>query len=228
MRLTKLDLRTIWTSLARLLPPGSLPKDPEELVEIERVRSVVAELIKEEQDRPERGARILVWRIPASHALTMNAYSYKRGWVKKKLREDLDRWLTELIKETAGAIVFGDHTKRWVRVTRFSTQRVDELSVDVLGGKMAIDALVRVGVLVDDNDAHCVREPMWMKTFRGNTHLLVEVFEVANEAVPCGPPEDAPAPKTPPRPKKKLMSDIFGDDDRSIKRGCRKKKRGSR
>lgn len=227
-RLTKLDLRTIWNSLARLLPPGSLPKEPEELVEIERVRSLVAQLLKEEQERPERGARVLVWRIPASHALTMNAYSYKRGWVKKQMRGELDQWITELIKDVQGAIAYGDNHRRWVRVTRFSPQRVDELSVDVLGGKMAIDALVRVGVLVDDDDAHLVREPLWMKTKRGNTHVLVEVFEVATEAVPIGDPEDGPAPTAPKRPKKKLMADIFGDGDRTIDRGCRKKKRGSR
>lgn len=239
MSLTKQDLRTIWTSLARLLPPGSLPKDPEELVEIERVRGVVAEVMKREQEKPERGARVLVWRVPASHALTMNAYSYKRGWVKKRMRTELDAWLRELIAEIPGVIPLGDHTRRWVRVTRFSPQRVDELSVDVLGGKMAIDALVRVGVLVDDDDRHLIREPLWMKTKKGNTHVLVEVFEVANEAVPVGPPEDGPAPLAPERPKKPKvtdhvrapMADVFGEatnDKRRIARGCQPRRRGSR
>ena len=228
MRLTKADLRTIWNALARLLPPGSLPKNPEELVEIERVRSVVGELIKLEQDKPERGARVLSWRIPASHALTMNAYSYKRGWVKKRMRTELDTWLRELIAEIPGAVVYGDHKRRWVRVTRFSPQRVDELSVDVLGGKMAVDALVRVGVLVDDDDAHLIREPVWKKTKKGNTHVLVEVFEVAREAVPDDGPEDAPAPATVKPKRSKFMADVFGDDERRIEPGCRPRRRGAR
>lgn len=238
MSLTKQDLRSLWSSLSRLLPPASPPKSAEELVEVHRLMGLVAELIKAEQDKPERGARVLVWRVPASHALTMNAYSYKRGWVKKRMRTELDTWLRELIAETPGACVLGNR-RRWVRVTRFSPQRVDELSVDVLGGKMAIDALVRVGVLADDDDRHLIREPLWMKTKRGNTHVLVEVFEVANEAVPIGPPEDGPAPLAPEKPKKPKvtdhvrapMADVFGDvplTKQKHKRGCHPGRRGSR
>ena len=241
MTLTKQDLRVIWSSLVRLLPPGTLPKDPEELVEIQRVADVVAQLLKLEQDKVERGARVLSWRIPASHALTMNAYSYKRGWVKKRMRTELDRWLRELIADIPAALVLFGNRRRWVRVTRFSPQRVDELSVDVLGGKMAVDALVRVGVLADDDDKHLIREPLWMKTKRGNTHVLVEVFEVTREGgVPVGPPEDGPAPQAPEAPKRAKvtdhivappMADVFGEatkDKRRIAHCCRPRRRGSR
>lgn len=199
-KLNKADLRTIYASLARLLPPGSLPKKPEEVVEIDRVRERIAAMIREYAPELERGELVFSWRVPREQALTMNAYSYKKGWAKKKMRGALDAKIRELLPDWPKASLHGAMRRRWVRVTRFSTQRVDDLSIDVLGGKMPVDALVRMGILCDDNEAGAHREPRWEKTQKGNTHVLVEVFEM----VPEGTHEEdeiehKPAPVLPPR-----------------------------
>lgn len=75
----------------------------------------------------------------------------------------------------------GSQQRRWLRATRFSTKVVDDVSVDVVGGKMATDALVRAGVLADDDAKHLIREARMEKTKPGNTHLLLEVFTVVDE-----------------------------------------------
>lgn len=204
--LKKAELRTIHQSLQRLQPPGSLPKDPEELVRIEEARVVVARMIEEYRPLPERGALVLTWRVAREHAMTMNEYSGKKGWVKKKIRQELDRQLLALIDPIPGAVIYGKR-RRWVRVTRFSPRKVDEVSADTIGGKCPIDALVRVGVLADDTQALLVREPRWEPTAPGNTHVLVEVFEVTEEGSREGEePPPAPAPKLPPRRRSKLST----------------------
>lgn len=182
-RLNKADLRRLWTSLTRLLPPQQLPNEPEEIVAIGELRKVVAKMIVEYAPALERGELIFSWRVRREEALTMNAYAHKKGWMKKKLRVELDRQVNELVaaSNVPGLLLCGTKKRRWLRVTRFSTQRVDDLSIDVLGGKMPVDALVRCGVLADDNDAMAHREPRWEKTARGNTHVLVEVFEIREE-----------------------------------------------
>jgi hypothetical protein len=163
VKLNKADLRLIYTSLGRLIPPFGRAPDAAEVVAIGQLRDVVADAIRDFAPVLERGELVFSWRVPREQALTMNAYAHKKGWMKKKMRQELDK------------------VRRWVRVTRFSTQRVDDLSVDILGGKMPVDALVRCGVLSDDNDAMAFREPRWEKTERGNTHVLVEVFTIREE-----------------------------------------------
>ncbi len=181
MKLTKADLRTIFTSLGRLLPPGSLPTDPEEVVRIADTQEAVAAAIRDYAPVLERGELVFSWRVPREQALTLNAYAHKKGWAKKKMRQALDDKIREMLPSFPKAELHGGMRRRWVRVTRFSTQRVDDLSIDVLGGKMPVDALVRLQILVDDNDKWTFREPRWEKTERGNTHVLVEVFEMVEE-----------------------------------------------
>jgi hypothetical protein len=180
-RLNKQDLRAIWQALSRLLPPGQLPKSAEELLVVSGLMTQVGIMITEYAPVMERGELVFSWRVPREHALTLNAYAYKKGWMKKKLRVELDRQIKELLPTFPLANLHGARLRRWVRATRFSTQRVDDLSLDVLGGKMPVDALVRCGVLADDNDAFAHREPIWEKTKRGNTHLLLEVFTLKEE-----------------------------------------------
>ncbi len=179
--LLKKDLRVIYTSLTRLLPPQQLPTEPMEIVAIADVRELVACLIREYSPMMERGDLVFSWRVPREQALTMNAYAHKKGWMKKKMRAALDEAVIALLPNYPKALINGAKIRRWLRVTRFSTQRVDDLSIDILGGKMPVDALVRCGVLADDNDAMAFREPRWEKTQRGNTHVLVEVFEMKVE-----------------------------------------------
>ncbi len=180
-RLLKKDLRVIYTSLTRLLPPQQLPTDPAEIVAISDARDLVSVLIREYSPMMERGDLVFSWRVPREQALTMNAYAHKKGWMKKRMRAELDKAVVALLPNYPKALINGAKIRRWLRVTRFSTQRVDDLSIDVLGGKMPVDALVRCGVLADDNDAMAFREPLWEKTARGNTHVLVEVFEMKVE-----------------------------------------------
>ncbi len=189
-RLNKADLRRLWTSLTRLLPPQQLPTEPAEIIAIHDLREVVARMIVDYAPVLERGELVFSWRVPREQALTMNAYAHKKGWMKKKLRVELDRQVNDLLDLPRDVVLGtgfpharlnGAKKRRWLRVTRFSTQRVDDLSIDILGGKMPVDALVRCGILADDNDAMAFREPRWEKTARGNTHVLVEVFEIREE-----------------------------------------------
>jgi hypothetical protein len=181
VKLNKADLRLIYTSLGRLIPPFGRAPDAAEVVAIGQLRDVVADAIRDFAPVLERGELVFSWRVPREQALTMNAYAHKKGWMKKKMRQELDKAVVDLLPVWPRALMNGAKVRRWVRVTRFSTQRVDDLSVDILGGKMPVDALVRCGVLSDDNDAMAFREPRWEKTERGNTHVLVEVFTIREE-----------------------------------------------
>lgn len=137
-----------------------------------------------------------------------------RRWVASTSRSsgrELDDRLRKIVEETPGTIVYGATTKIWVRVTRWTpnAERVDDVSVDALGGKLPVDALTRLGVLVDDDPAHCHREALVRKTARGNTHVLIECFAVANEEVPDDGPHDAPVEQVE-RKKGKLTKAIEG------------------
>lgn len=188
---TKAELRRIFAGLSRLLPPGGRPLTAEEIVEVNAVLDKTRHLIASSLAAVERGRLVVSWRIPRENAPTLNEYAHKKGWMKKKLRAALDDDLRKLLPAFPEALTNGSMVKRWLRVTRFSTQRVDELSIDILGGKMPVDSLVRCGVLADDDEAHVLREPRWEKTPRGNTHVLVEVFAIASEQVREAEPSDA-------------------------------------
>jgi hypothetical protein len=201
--------RKAYGHLSRLLPPGNPLRSPEDIVEVNGLLDVCREQQAIAATRVERGRKILEWRIPAALAPTMNAYAFMKNWQRMKLRRELDDRLRRIVDATPGARVHGDATKRWVRVTRFTpnASTVDDLSADALGGKLPIDALVRVGVLVDDRPALCHREALVRPTTRGNTHVLIECFDVANEEVPDGGPHDGPVEQVPKR-KGKLTKAI--------------------
>lgn len=190
--LAKPDLRTIYVALGRLLPPGSLPTDPGEVVEIDRVRGLVARMFDEVRVAQERGKKVFEWRLPRARAPRLNEFAYLKVWMKDRLRTELDDQARELMKQWPDADLHGAMKMRWARVTRFSRNKIDDVSVDVLGGKMPIDSLVRLGVLHDDSQKWLIREALCASTRHGNTHVLVEIFEVTDEAVPCNPPKDAP------------------------------------
>jgi len=188
---TKGELRRIAANLLRLLPPGARPLNAEELVTLNADIKKTRLLIAAAESTPERGRLVLSWRVPREQALTLNQYAQAKGWQKKKLRNALDDALRALLPSFPEALTNGSLLKRWLRVTRFSTQRVDELSVDLLGGKMCVDSLKRCGVIADDDEKHVHREPCWAKTKRGTTHVLVEVFLLAAEQVATPEPANA-------------------------------------
>lgn len=127
---------------------------------------------------------------------TMNTHKGMRTFARQVARKELDqriaaerlRWPRSpwggvrvgQTKKKRGTPVGG--RRRFVRVTRFSSRRPDELAVDVLGGKLPVDRLVEAGVLGDDNDAWCAREGRWEQAKTGEGFLRVEVFELEGEA----------------------------------------------
>lgn len=146
----------------------------------------------------------------------MNEYAYLKVWMKNRLRTELDDEARALMVAQPGAYLAGGVRKRWVRVTRFSRNRTDDLSVDVIGGKMPIDSLVRVGVLHDDNQTYLHREACQASTKHGNTHVLIEVFEITDEEVPCEEPKDAPVAQVV-RERGKLTKAIVAKSKRTKK-----------
>ena len=68
--------------------------------------------------------------------------------------------------------------RRLVRVTRHSARRPDELSVDVIGGKLPIDRLVAAGILVNDNHGWLERLADWRPAHGEAQRVIVEVFEL--------------------------------------------------
>lgn len=197
MSYTKRDLRLIFTHLASLLPPGAKPLNAEQVVEVSALLEKTTGLIQSTSGVNERGRKIFEWRLPQKDAPTQNeirGFVFRNPFIMKGIEQRIDKDLRKIVEATPEALVHGK-TRRWVRVTRFTvqTKQIDDPNaIDAIGGKCAIDSLVRCGVLVDDTPAYCVREGHVAKTKKGNVHLLVEVFETAEDAVPCAPPLDAP------------------------------------
>lgn len=202
--LTKNELRIVGARLQSLLPPGPRPLSAAEIVEVNALVEKTRMMAALSAATLVRGAKVLEWRIPNVQAPTLNQYAFMKNWQRKNLRKDLDEALLKLVERTPGALVHGDKTQRWVRVTRFTTvpASVDSIDPDGLGGKMALDSLVRCGVLVDDTPALCRREGLARKTKMGNTHVLVEVFAMAIEEVPDDGPHDAVVVQPPRKTKK--------------------------
>lgn len=189
-KLTKLNLRTTIARLESLRPPGPRPLTAEELVEVNALIEKYRALHESVKAAPERGELVFEWRVPREWALTLNAYAHKKGWQKKKLRQELDDAIRALLPQFPKALTHGSQQRRWLRATRLSTKVVDDVSVDVVGAKMSTDALVRCGVLFDDDAKHLIREARSEKTKPGNTHLLMEVFLVTKEGVAPAEPTD--------------------------------------
>lgn len=213
--LTKLEYQRLHAHLGRLLPPGGRPLNAAELVEVGGLQEKLARIVAELRPAEEKGELVLTWRVPRELALTLNEYAYTKKWVKKKIVAKLDEQLRTLMLTHPKAAMHGSQLRRWVRVTRFSMKQIDELSVDVLGGKMPIDALVRCGVVADDDAKHMIREARWEKTQRGNTHVLVEVWTVTTEGRPVEEPRQAPAPASPQRELGGFTKAILGEDARA-------------
>lgn len=68
--------------------------------------------------------------------------------------------------------------RRRVVVTRYSSVEPDEVSCDVVGGKVPLDRLVQAYVLVDDNRKWCEREAHWRPAPPKQGRVIVEVYEL--------------------------------------------------
>ena len=67
--------------------------------------------------------------------------------------------------------------RRIIEVVRHSSQEVDELAVDILGGKLVVDRLIWAGVIAGDDRTKLVRMPRWVRCAPGNGKLEVRVYE---------------------------------------------------
>jgi len=190
--LNRAELRSLYALCIRHRPPGGRPLDASELVALEALLDKLREMIAAHVDVVERGHKVLEWRVPAAIAPSMNSWGAMKTWQRARARTELGDRLRPLIAATPGADLCGSTRMRIVRCTRFTLQPklVDEAAADSIGGKMPIDALVRMGVLAGDDARALRRQAFVLPTKRGNAHLLVEVFEVAVEEVPDPGPKD--------------------------------------
>lgn len=130
-------------------------------------------------------------------APTMNQYASMPGWKRAIARKTVDqriaaarfvwaRWSAD--KKVDRRIVGGKlrekvvgGKRRLVVVTRRSSRRVDESSVDVMGGKLPIDRLVLAGVLAGDSAKWLERRARWEPAPTGQGEVVIEVFELEQE-----------------------------------------------
>lgn len=130
--------------------------------------------------------------LPLELAPTLNEYANKKGWAKTKLAQAIDWRIMDAMRSWPAwgcGVIRGPKTKtgrpgkavggrkRIVHVTRHSSREPDELSADVIGGKIAIDRLVHANILRDDSREWCERKASWQKAAPKDGRLVVEVFE---------------------------------------------------
>jgi hypothetical protein len=130
-------------------------------------------------------------------APTLNEYNGLEPWAKQQLRGAIDAlilsrkaaynaWPMGIVRK-AGIVRGKPHVavqggrRRIVLVTRESSRRPDESSVDVLGGKMPIDRLVLADVLRGDSCEWVVRVGRWVPAQLGEGRVVVDVYEVGDE-----------------------------------------------
>lgn len=112
-------------------------------------------------------------------APTLNIYGSMRPWAQAKLRKEIDTRILAEFARWPDCRLGGERRVRAVKVVRHSTQQPDEPgSVDSIGGKVPVDALVRAGVLCSDAAALLQREAAWVKAAPKQGFLTVEVFEL--------------------------------------------------
>lgn len=167
-----------------------------------RVRLAFAEL------GPEWGHKVLEWRFPLYRLHTLvrgknkgkvrkkvlaprlNEYASMQVFARAELYETLDFMILEATKAWPAAALVDHPRPRAVRVTRFSSRKPDEISVDSIGGKIPLDRLVQAGVLMGDNSKQLQREAIWFPALPTAGEMLIEVFELRATVVQ----ENAPAP----------------------------------
>lgn len=214
-KLTKGDLYFVTEHLASLRPPGPRALTAEQLVRLDSVLEKLTGLVQTMRTRTERGQKILEWRLNCEIAPTQNELN---GWYSRnrfrigKTKDILRAQIQSLVAAHPEAALHGAQKRRWLRVTRFTSapKRVDEDRIDAIGGKLPVDMLKHCEIIVDDSKAWLERRAHVMRTHRGNTHVLIELFDTAEIEVPHPGPVDGPAPSDP-RSLGKLTRAIVGE-----------------
>lgn len=142
--------------------------------------------------------KILQLELPLELAPVLNSYATMPSWRRAKLRKQVDMqvlvakqswqgWDMGVTRKTSASIVKGrikrrtevsGGRRRKLVLTRCSSRQPDELSCDVLGGKIPIDRLVQACVLRDDNQRWLEREGRWQMAKPGQGKVIVEVFDL--------------------------------------------------
>ena len=127
-------------------------------------------------------------------APSLNEWNSLNPWQKTALRDATDKAIADakdgwphwpcgsvfrtVMEKKEARVVQEGGRKRAVVITRESSVRPDELSVDVLGGKCPVDRLVHAGVLRGDTARWLVRYCNWRPAARGDGRVIVDVYEV--------------------------------------------------
>lgn len=135
-------------------------------------------------------------------APSLNEYAGMAPWMLKLARAELDNRIRErcghhpacdcgsVRKVELKTVKHGKRTskvekleasggrRRIIEVVRHSSREVDELAVDILGGKLVVDRLIWAGVIAGDQRKHIVRVPRWVQCKPGEGKLDVRVYEI--------------------------------------------------
>ena len=127
---------------------------------------------------------------------SLNVYSGMKGWARAKARTEVDRrivvtkatwpgWhcgIRKRAKVVGGEPVIvavpGTGRRRLVRLVRRSSRRVDEITVDVAGGKICVDRLTQAEILAGDSAKWLEREAAWEPCDPGDGRVIVEVYDL--------------------------------------------------
>lgn len=108
----------------------------------------------------------------------LNVYGSLAPWQRVKLYRELDVRIMAEMGKWPDCRLAGRPRPRAVRVTRYSSVMPDEITVDVIGGKVPVDRLVHAGILMGDSAQQLVRDARWVRASPGAGQLLVEVHEL--------------------------------------------------
>jgi hypothetical protein len=129
-------------------------------------------------------------------ASTLNEYAGMKGWARAKARTAVDkrivvaraswpRWhcgVQMRAKVVGGEVVkvpvAGTGRRRLVRVVRRSSRRIDEVSLDVVGGKLPVDRLKIAEIITGDSARWLEREAAWEPCDPGDGRVIVEVYDL--------------------------------------------------
>lgn len=165
--LSKTDLNKLYA----LLPHGAD-------AEIDAIRSKIRLMIVERSQKHTWSTLAFTISFELKNAPTLNVYNGMKPWMKANLRKKVDKRLSEEMLAWPMAKLGASLRKRGVRVTRHSSSPVDETTVDVLGGKIAVDRLVHANILAGDSARWLEREALWKHAAPGSGRVTVEVFEL--------------------------------------------------
>jgi hypothetical protein len=126
---------------------------------------------------------------PLKLAPTLNEYNGMKPWMKTASRLAVDHVIATTFSEgvvwsgawllmIAGKGELRCQKRRRVVVTRYSSRQPDEIACDIIGGKIPIDRLVKLGILAGDSAKWLEREARWVRVKPGEGKLVVEVFDV--------------------------------------------------